>query len=395
MAENIIDGSGIQIQSYQDILNAIINGTPDIPGMISIYGSDINVASNTPDGNLINIFALSKEDVLQLCVGIYDSFDPDQARGVALDSLAQLCGIARKGGSYTEVSVVVTATQAVSIYGLDNLSESTFTISDTNGNEFYLKLSQSIAVAGTYPLDFRAADVGYVQAAPNTITNIVSVTPGISAVNNPAEPTLIGADQETDANFRVRRQNSVSIPAQGSYYGLYAGLLSLTGLNQAVVYVNNTTSTDAKSIPAHSIWVIVDGGTAAEIGAMINNYLPLGCGMKGSSTVAVSQIDGTVTTISYDAATYQSFHATMHVTSKSSAAIDTAAIATYFQTNYLLGIYQPADITAMAAILHTYSTDLVMSSAGVAIGTTGYGSSVWPTAYSNRLMMYGTNISFI
>ena len=96
MSENLISGSGIQIQTYPDILNGIIYGTVEVPGLTQIYGADINTASNTPDGNLINIFALSKEDVLQLCVSIYDSFDPDQAVGIALDSIAQLCGIARK-----------------------------------------------------------------------------------------------------------------------------------------------------------------------------------------------------------------------------------------------------------------------------------------------------------
>ena len=138
MSENLITGSGIQIQSYTDILNGIIYGTPQVPGLVQIYGADINTASNTPDGNLINIFTLSKEDILQLCVSIYDSFDPDQAVGIALDNISQLCGIARKGGSYTHTNIVLTTTQAVNINGLDNTISTPFTISDANGNEFYL-----------------------------------------------------------------------------------------------------------------------------------------------------------------------------------------------------------------------------------------------------------------
>jgi uncharacterized phage protein gp47/JayE len=391
--QNLIDGSGIQIQTYQDILDSIIQGSAELPGLISIYGTDINVASNTPDGNLINIFALSKEDVLQLCVSIYDSFDPDQAVGTALDNISQLCGITREGGSYTEVSIVLVATQAVNLYGLDS-NGTVFIISDSSGNEFYLEESQTISGAGTYTYTFRAADMGFVQAAPNTITNIVTVTPGVATVNNPNEPLLLGQDQETDASFRIRRQNSVAIPSQGAFYGLYAGLLTISGLEQAVVYTNNTNSTDSKSVLAHSIWVITDGGSSTDIGNMIYNYLNLGCGMKGNKVVNITQIDGSIFPVYYDTAVYQSVYATMHITSKSGGSIDTSGIANYLSDNYILGIYEAADITALAALLHTYSSDLVMSAAGVSLSAGSYGTSVWPSAYTNKLLLYGTNIAF-
>src|SRR5438309_2016807 len=104
---NQIDANGITIETYQEILNAIVNGTPTVPGLKQIYGQDINVDSNTPDGQLINIFTLSKQDILNLIVQDYTSKDPDQAVGIALDALSQLCGITRQGGSYTRVAVTV------------------------------------------------------------------------------------------------------------------------------------------------------------------------------------------------------------------------------------------------------------------------------------------------
>ncbi len=390
---NLIDGSGIVIESYPEILNDIINGTSEVPGLVSIYGSDINIGSNTPDGNFINIFALSKEDVLQLCVAIYDSFDPDEAVGVALDNISQLCGITRQGGSYTETNIVLTNTQSVNLVGLDNTALTPFTISDSNGNQFYLKVSISLSTYGTNVLSFRAANVGYIQVIPNTITTIVTITPGVATVNNPSPPTLIGEDQETDAAFRVRRQYSVSIPAQGAFYGLYAGLLTIYGLNEAVVYVNNTHSMDyTKNIPGNTIWVITDGGTAQDVGRMIYKYLNLGCGMKGNEVVNITQIDDSSFPVYYDTAVYQDLYITMKLSSKSSASIDTSAIKTYLSTNYILGIYEAADITAVDYLIRTYSPDLVMSSAGVSLTNGSYGTSVWPSAYINKFVVSGTNI---
>ena len=51
----------------------------------SIYGSDISVDQNSPDGQMINIFAQGQTDIRELLVQIYNSFDPDNCSGRLLD----------------------------------------------------------------------------------------------------------------------------------------------------------------------------------------------------------------------------------------------------------------------------------------------------------------------
>ena len=393
MSENIISGAGISIQSYPEIVNEIINGSQDIPGLVQIYGSDINVGSNTPDGNLVNIVALSKEDILQLLVSIYDSFDPDQAVGVALDSISQLCGIARQGGSYTQTNVLVTTTQAVNLVGLDTPASTPFTISDANNNQFNLMVSQTIGAAGSYTYAFQAVDVGYVQVIPNTITNIVTITLGVASVNNPSTPTVVGEDQETDAALRIRRQQSISIPSQGNLNGLIGGLESIYGVNQVVVYQNSTASADAHGVPAYSIWAILDGGASGSIGTMIYDYWFPGIGMYGTTAVPITQVDGSVINMYYDPAVYQNFYASFNVHSKSSASVSGSALATYLSNNYVLNIYKAADITALSALVEAYSSDLNISGAGVSLTASNYTSLVWPSAFKNRLVLPSANIS--
>ena len=53
---SVLNSAGLQIDSKSTIIAALI------ASMQSIYGSDINVASNSPDGQLINIFAQADED---------------------------------------------------------------------------------------------------------------------------------------------------------------------------------------------------------------------------------------------------------------------------------------------------------------------------------------------
>jgi len=98
MPNNQIDSFGIQVQTLAEIINDVTNGTPTVPGFKQIYGDDISVESNTPDGQMINIFALSKADILDLIVQDFNSKDPDQAIGVAWMLYLSCAGFIGKGG---------------------------------------------------------------------------------------------------------------------------------------------------------------------------------------------------------------------------------------------------------------------------------------------------------
>lgn len=378
---NQITGSGIEIQTYAEIVDQIVNGNSITPGLIQIYGPDINVDSNSPDGQMVNNWALSKQDILQLIVQDYSSKDPDEAVGIALDNVSQLCGIYRQGGSYTKTEIVITTDRNLNLNGMD--SSSPFTVSDANGNLFLLITTTSLTT-GANTLNFQASQIGFVQIVPNTLTIAVTVVLGVVSVNNPSDPYAIGQDQETDAQFRVRRQQSTAIPAQGVLQSLFGGLNTITGLLEAVIYENITNITDANGVPAHSIWVIVDGGSDDDVANMIYRYRSFGCGMKGTEIVPVDQVDGTTFDIQFERAVSQDLYITMNLHSLSSGAIDTVAIKQFLADNYILGIYDSADITAIAALIHVYSTDLVASDIGVSNVNAYYANQILPTNLYNK-----------
>ena len=380
MAEPIVDGNGISILTLTQIITNIINGTSDVPGLVSIYGSDINTDSNTPDGQWINIFALSSEDIQQLCVQIYNSFDPTQAIGTALDALCQLnsSSLARKGGIYTQVVVNVVCSSSFNLNGLD--TSSPFTISDANGNLFYL-ISSTTVSATTNALNFQSAQIGFIQVLPNTINVPVSIIAGVTSVNNPSSPYQIGSNQETDSQLRVRRSQSTAIPSQGFEQSLYGGLLQIDGLTAATVYENTTTVTALSVVPGHSIWVICEGGSNSDIANTIYKYRNAGCGMYGSTTVSLTQSDGSTFQVSFSLAVDQPLYLSLTVSSLSGGSIDTAALKTFLAANYILGIYEVADTTSIIALINSYSTDILVTFAGVSLSAGSYTNSVLP---SNR-----------
>lgn len=381
---NTIDASGIQIQTLSEIIFDIINGTADVPGLKQIYGPDINTDSNTPDGQLVNIFALSKQDILNFIVQDYTSKDPDQAVGIALDSVSQLCGLARKGGTYTQTPVTVNVTGSFNLNGLDTTTP--FTVSDSSGNLFYL-ITTSAVTSGDNILEFRAAKIGAVQVLQNTLTIPVSIIAGVNSVNNPSLPDVQGVNQETDSQFRIRRQKSVSSPSQGYLQSLYGGLNNIVNLNTANVYENITNVTDGDGIPAHSIWVVVNGGSDDDVAEAIYNYRNAGCGMKGSIDVNITQVDASIFVVSFDRAVPQNLYLQFHLDTINGGVIDNDAIKDYLAANWTFGIYQEADITTMAEFIRQANPNVVVSAAGVSNDGSSFDILEYPTTKDRQFVL--------
>src|ERR1019366_9465288 len=98
---NVLSATGLQTATRAEL---IANGTAAFQ---AIYGADINLASDTPDGQILNYFVQAQLDNADLMVTIYNGFDPDNAVGVVLDQRVALNGIERQGGTYTLTPITV------------------------------------------------------------------------------------------------------------------------------------------------------------------------------------------------------------------------------------------------------------------------------------------------
>ena len=300
--QNYIGENGIVTQSLSEII-------ADITAKFqSIYGADINIDQNSPDGQLINILAQEKKDILDLCVQFYNNLDTERVSGIPQQILYKLNGLIIKAFTYSYVDVNVSTTQSVNLTGISNQDlESAdvtgYTLADTNGNRWILTTGTSdntITIPqGTTTLNFRAAELGSVTALPNTITIMETVIAGVQSVTNPANNYITGATGELDSEFRLRRNRSVTMPSQGFTDSLQAQLLTINNVTQARVYDNKTSST-VDGIPAHTVWTIVEGGANEDIGKAIYNNIPPGIPMKGNVDVSVPRPNGDLATISFD-----------------------------------------------------------------------------------------------
>lgn len=298
MAEGITE-NGLQVDDYETLLSDLQN---NINSIYATDGNTINFDSETPDGEFTNIITQIGTDIRELYQEVYNSFDPDKCSGVVQDSRYKLNYITRNGGTFTIQNIDVTANQTVTLQGLDgnynDVNAVSYTVSDNAGNLWYL-IDTTTVQPGTVSLPFRSKNLGLVQPAIGTITTQVTTVLGITSVNNSVAPTTLGTEQETDTQFRTRRDRSTERRGQNNIDSMLSQILDLEGVSDATTWVNSGTETDSTGTPAGQVWVIVEGGANADIADTIYTN-SCGRGMRGSISVDVPAVSGQIFNVKFD-----------------------------------------------------------------------------------------------
>lgn len=302
MTEPITEGitsEGLILKNYDTLLNELQSG---MNGIYATDGDEINFDSETPDGQFTNIITQIGEDLRELATEVYNSFDPDNCSGSVQDTRYALNYITRNSGTYTIQNIDVTVNQTVTLQGLDsnyNETDATaYTISDNAGNLWYL-IDTTTLQPGTVSLPFRSKNLGLVQPVIGTITTQVTTVLGVTSVINSVAPTTLGAEQETDTQFRVRRNRSTERKGQNNIDAMLSQLLDLEGVSDATTWVNPETETDSTGTPAGYVWVIVEGGANSDIADVIYTN-SCGHGMRGSIEVDVPASSGQIFNVKFD-----------------------------------------------------------------------------------------------
>lgn len=335
-----------------------------------IYGADVNLASDTPDGQMMNINIQVVLDQQDLIAQVYNSFSPDTAIGVVLDQRVAINGIQRQAGTYTITPVTLVVSQSLNLYGLDQDSQEVYTVSDNAGNRWFLEETELGVAAGSHSYSFRAEDPGANLTIPNTITIPVTIVLGVVSVNNPTTYTNLGINEESDANLKVRRQRSVSLASQGYLAGLRAALQNIDGVTSAFVYENNTDITDADGVPSHSIWVIVAGtGADEDIAQAIYTKRNAGAGMFGVENYTVTQDDGSPFTLYWDEVTTVNLFIRFTASSIDGVVSpNVSAIRDQLPGLFVPGVFSEVDINGLATDVQEIDDNTLVTQAGFSLG---------------------------
>lgn len=363
---NQITADGLETKTQQELIDEF---TAD---MQAIYGVDINLDPDSPDGQMMLIFIQAILDNLDLLTQIYTSFDPDQAIGKVQDQRYAINGIQRQAGTFTITPITITLDDNVTLNGIDTNPDDPYTIRDDAGVEWQLQNTFS-AGAGAHVHNFQAAEPGETLTTPNTITVPVTIVLGVVSVNNPTTYTTLGIDEETDVEFKVRRGRSVALGSQGYLQGLIAALENVTGVTSVQVYENKTGAVDGDGIPSHSIWVIVSGtADDADIANAIYQKRNAGAGMKGDETYVITQVDGSPFVVRWDEVEAETLYIEMTLESLDGVnAVDYATIRSGLVTSFVPGVFEQVNVNDLACEVQELDDNALMTAAGFSLASGG------------------------
>lgn len=336
-----IDANGIHAPQFSDILAYLQTQYR------SIYGADVYLGNDSQDGQFLGIVASAINDANAATVAAYNSFSPATAQGNGLSNNIKINGIARNVATASTVNVTITGVAGTTI--------TNGMVADSNNNQWNLPASVVIPSGGSIIVTATCTALGAITAAIGTVTSIQTPTYGWQSVTN-ASAASVGAPVETDAALRVRQGQSVALPSSTILSGILGAVEKCAGVTQAVIYENDSASTDGNGLPAHSIAAVVQGGAALDIANAISNKKTPGAYTYGTTSQQVVDSIGIAHTIRYFVPTAVpiSVGITVHALTGYTSAIGVQiqqAVAAYInalpigQSVFLTRLYVPAQLS--------------------------------------------------
>ncbi len=261
---------GIIIRTFSEIFDK------KVAEYKAIYGDDINTEQNTQDGQKIGVEANAIQDIELFAQWLYANLDADFSEGQMLNVLAKISGITRIPSTRSSVDVEIITDRPLTLpIGWE--------AKDVNDSIWFTPNELNL-IQGTNQITLSSKYWGAINAQTNEVIFQNHIVLGIVSLTN-ALPSVLGMDEESDSDFRIRRNLSTENPAFSTIGELQSGLSNLNGVTDVKIYENKTDILDTNlNLEAHSIWILVDGGSIDDISKTIAISKTAGAGEKGTIT---------------------------------------------------------------------------------------------------------------
>jgi uncharacterized phage protein gp47/JayE len=277
---------GYVADTFNDIFNQFISG------LKSIYGDDILVDPDDPDGQLAGILAQMRADIEGTILTIYQANDPDNATGAWLEQKVAYAGLERRTAQYSYLrDVVLTGTAGT-------LIKSGAILRDDSGIQWVSQTDVTLDDSGSCVQDFRSQTLGQYQVVANISLTIMTVIAGWQTATT-QYASEIGLEEETDPQLLARFYRSRSKPAVNCVDGTVADIYALPDVSEVVALENMSDSIDSNGVNGHTVNYIVDGGDNTQIARAIYRNWP-GTGLQGAISVPVTRYSGNTVDIQFD-----------------------------------------------------------------------------------------------
>ena len=154
-------------------------------------------------------------------------------------------------------------------------------------------------VTVTTLINMKSKAIGAIPAPIDQLIDIKTTISGVNSASN-KEVASLGNVLESDADLRLRRNTELAKTGSTSVTAIADRVDLVDNVRSTVVLENFTDSIDGNSLSPHSVKVIVDGGTDADVALAIFNSKPVGTDMNGAESVAVVDSMGISRNVLFD-----------------------------------------------------------------------------------------------
>jgi len=299
-----------------------------------VFGQDLVVTADTPQGVLITAEALARAEVVNNNAAVANQLNPNIAAGIFLDAILALTGVERTPATKTLVS-------AVTLTGIAGTIVPEGSQAKTAAGDLFETLSTvAIGVGGTVTVDFASVEYGPIPCPINTLTLIVTSILGWEVVNNSQAGTL-GTNTQSDAQARAYRINTLGFQGVALPTAIISALYATEGVHSLWFQENvaaTTQTINGISMVSHSMYVCVQGGADLDVAAAILENKSVGCAMVGNQSInIVEPASGQTYAIKFQRPTGVEIGVQITVVNQSSLTNPTAAVKTAI-LNYAAGL---------------------------------------------------------
>ena len=247
-----LTSTGIEVPRLEELLDAF--------DAAYLADTGIDIDSKNPD-NAKKLMArlagyhadqiVKLSDVLQT---LYDSFDPEAARGVQATYYGRINGIERKTETKSTVTITCSGTDSTVITVGSRVQGGT---SDPDAQ--WVATTGGTISGGSVDIVFEAQNAGAKTAFPDSIQRIVTPISGWDACNN-AGYASVGLDDETDGELLRRRKNALGARAGAGVIGVRSRLLQLSFVQDIAILANGDSEQKdiaGVTMPANSYLLVV------------------------------------------------------------------------------------------------------------------------------------------
>lgn len=269
---------GFTALSYQELKKRIST-------RLNTFSPGIDLSTESPDGQLVEIFSFELAQAWNELDLVYNSYNPNIATGAGLRNIGLISGLPYGAATRSQVTVELGGV-AGTIVPKGSI------VANAQGKEL---VTASDATVPSSVLAI-AKTSGGVSVELGEVTTIISSISGWNTVNNPVGG-LAGSVAQTEPQYRNLRNKTVMRNHTGAEEVIRARLLEELGIEQTAVVNNDSLDETAPDgTPPQTIHVVVgeieNNITDLEIARVILRTKGLGCPTYGSTEVLLNDSQG-------------------------------------------------------------------------------------------------------